>query len=86
MGLKRGRRRDGLVEWKNGFLKNNILGDIETTRNYMKTFKTFVTETIAEKNTLEGTGLKFVGIVGAKVWPTGTSKDFEKGVIWRRRK
>ena len=52
----------------------------------MKTFKTFVTETIAEKNTLEGTGLKFDGIVGAKVWPTGTSIDFEEGVIWRGRK
>ena len=47
----------------------------------MKTFKTFVTKTIAEKNTLEGAGLKFVGIVRAKVWPTGTSKNFEKGVI-----
>jgi hypothetical protein len=48
----------------------------------MKTFKTFVTETIAKKNTLEGAGLEFVGIVGAKVRPTGTSKNFEKGVIW----
>ena len=67
MGPDRGRRRCGLMEWKNRFLKNNVSGDIETTRSYMKTFKTFVMETIAKKNTLERAGLKFVGIVGAKI-------------------
>ena len=85
MGPESRRRRGGLVKWKNGFLKKNISRDIKMTRSYMKTFKTFVTETIAKKNTLEGAGLKFVGILGAKVWPIGTSKNFENGVIWGRR-
>jgi hypothetical protein len=40
----------------------------------MKTFKTFVTETIAKKNTLEGARLEFVGIIWTKIGPTCTPK------------
>jgi hypothetical protein len=48
----------------------------------MKTPITLMNRTIAEKDTFFRAELKFVIIVGAKIGPTGTTKDLEKGVIW----
>ena len=67
--------------WKNGLLEDNISGNVETTRRNMKTFITFMMNTIVEKNTLKRMGLKFIGIVRTKIWPTSTPKNFEKKVI-----
>jgi hypothetical protein len=49
----------------------------------MKTFVTFMTKTVAQKNTLKRTGLKFIGIVRTKIWPTSTPENFEKRVVRR---
>ena len=47
----------------------------------MKTFIASMFETIAKKNTRNLVRLEFVGIVGMKIWPTSTAKDFEKRII-----
>jgi len=37
---------------------------------------------IAKKGTPFRTELKFVGIIRAKIWPTGTTKNVKPVIIW----
>ena len=55
--------------------------DINPIGRKIKTFITFVIETVLEKYTTFGIEIKFVGIVWTKVGPTSIAKSFEKVVI-----
>ena len=77
--LKHGIRELGKLleeERKSCFLENNIMEYIETISRHMKAFVTSLAKTITKKNTLKRTRLKFIGVIGTKIRPTRTTKNF----------
>jgi hypothetical protein len=58
-----------------GRLKEDIMGDIDTTLRDIKTLEPFVHITVPKKNTSSGTELEFMGIIGSR--PACTAKDSE---------
>jgi hypothetical protein len=48
----------------------------------MKALIPFMNGTIPKEDTFLGTKLKLAIIIGAEMRPTGTPKNFKKGVIW----
>ena len=68
-------------EWKDMFVKNNIPRDIDTASRDVKTFITLMECTIAKKDALFGTKLKFVFIEWTQIGPDGTAKNSKKGVV-----
>jgi hypothetical protein len=66
---------------KHGFIKDNVTGDVDTTRGFIKALVALVHRTIAQENTHLGSKLEFVSIILTKTWPTRTAKDTEKLVI-----
>jgi hypothetical protein len=59
---------------KDIFIKNNVMGYINTTSGDIKTFDSFVKGTISKKYTAHGTESKFACVVRTEVWPTSTAK------------
>jgi hypothetical protein len=66
---------------EHGFIKNDVTGDVNATRGFIKTLVALVHRTIAQENTHLGSKLEFVSIILAKTRPTRTTKDTEKLVI-----
>jgi hypothetical protein len=64
-----------LREGLDGFIKDDIIGYIDAPCGGVKAFKTFMLIAISKKDTLLGSELKFVLIVGTKVRSTSTLKD-----------
>jgi hypothetical protein len=48
---------------------------------WIKALKAFVHVTIPEKNALFRSKLKFLGIIGPKIWPYGTSKGVKEAIV-----
>jgi len=71
-----------LRERKNRFIKNDISRDVNTPGRNIKTLVTLLKVAIAKKGTPFRTELKFVGIMRAKIWPTGTTKNVKPVIIW----
>ena len=68
-------------KWETVFLKYYITGYIEAISRHMKAFVTSMVKTVTKKNILKRTRLKFIGVIGTKIRPTRTAKNFEKRVI-----
>jgi hypothetical protein len=66
---------------ENIFIKNNIPRDIDSSRGYVKAFKSFMEVAIAKKNTFLGTKGELMLVIGAQIWPTGTPKQTQRGII-----
>ena len=62
-------------------MKDNITGYIKAISRHMKAFVTSMAKIVTKKNTLKRTRLKFIGVIGTKIRPTRTAKNFEKRVI-----
>ena len=62
-------------------MKDNITGYIEAINRHMIAFVTFMAKIITKKNTLKRMRLEFIGVIGMKIRPTRTTKNFEKRVI-----
>lgn len=58
-----------LSKGKNIFIKGNITRDVDSSGGRIKALETFVYGAIAQKNALFLSKLKFVSIIGTKVWP-----------------
>jgi hypothetical protein len=70
-----------LGEGKNCFIKNNVTRYVNTTRFDLKALKPLMKFTVPKKHTLDGSKGKFLGVVGSKVRPVGTTKCAKGGVI-----
>jgi hypothetical protein len=64
------------------FIKNNISRNIEMASGYIETFEALMYITIAKKNTLNRSVLKFVQVIWAQIWPASTLKHLEARVVW----
>jgi hypothetical protein len=57
-------------------IKDYISGDVDAICVRIKAFITFMVETVSQKNTTSRAIIHFVGIIGTKVGPASTPKDF----------
>lgn len=80
-GATRGRSsrwvvRRGLVsgERKTQFIKYDIAGDIQSTRNGIQTTVSLVRCTVAQEGTMGGSVRELVRLIGTKKWIAGTSE------------
>ena len=71
-----------ISERKNGLIKNNIAGNINSPGRNVEALVAFVHVTIANESTLFGSKLKFPFVVRTEVWPNGTPEGAKKGEIW----
>jgi hypothetical protein len=71
------------LERKGLFVEDNMLSNVNPIGKGIETLITMMRQAITEKNTGLGTKGKFVGVVGTKIWPTLTTKNFEEFIVGR---
>jgi hypothetical protein len=71
------------LERKGLFVEDNMLSNVNPIGKGIETLITMMRQAITEKNTGLGTEGKFVGVVGTKIWPTLTTKNFEELIVGR---
>jgi hypothetical protein len=67
-----------LAKGKTFFIKYDVSRNIETTGQNIKTFEILVHITITKEYTTDRSKLKFVSIIGTKIWPTCTHPNTQK--------
>jgi c-di-GMP-related signal transduction protein len=67
---------------KNILIKHDVTRDVDTVRRNMQAFVPFVNSTIPKKHALLRPKLKLMFIIGSKMRPTRTSKNFQESIIW----
>jgi len=77
---RKGRLRKQIIIGKTNFIKDNIFGNINTSR-FSQAKISFMRFRVTKKYTLFGTKLKFIFVIRSKKRKTSTPKDFLKGVI-----
>jgi len=73
-GRRRGAVGSRCEEWKLGFIKNDMSGNVDSARWKVKTLESKMVFAVPDKNTRSGSKGKFGGIIGTQEWPTFTTK------------
>lgn len=71
------------MERKCLFIEDNMSSNVNANGKWIETLITMMRQAITEKNTRLRTEGKFVGVVGTKIWPTLTTKNFEEFIVGR---
>jgi hypothetical protein len=71
------------LEGKNLFIEDNMSSNVNPIGKRIKTLITMMRQAITDKNTRFGTEGKFVGVIGTKIWPTLTTKNFKEFIVGR---